>query len=159
MADEWQTVGNKKKNKKKGGKQKTEEISEPPVEEFTTFEGENIYSYEGSPPASENCTGPDAECIRFISSENHIFKVWKKCALHSGLLSNMLNGPCSGVQEDEQNEVAFDELKTDVVRKVCEYLAYKEKYREYQKTMPEFIISDDKDKVLEIFLAADYLDC
>ncbi|VDL67830.1 unnamed protein product [Nippostrongylus brasiliensis] len=59
--------------------------------------------------------------------------------------------------ENESNEVNFREIPSHVLRKVCQYFAYKVRYTSSATEIPEFNISPDM--ALELLMAANFLYC
>eukprot|EP00850_Spirogloea_muscicola_P003910 SM000016S01898 [mRNA] locus=s16:391126:391877:- [translate_table: standard] len=101
--------------------------------------------------------GGKEEWVKLISAEGFEFVVSRRAAMVSNTLHNMLSSS-GGFQETSSGEVRFPDISTPVLEKVCEYFYYKLRYSDpaNQKSMPEFKM--DPEIVLEVLMAANYLD-
>lgn len=126
--------------------------------------------------------------VRLRSSDNHIFVIPIEAACQSRMIADMLQsieamqravngdeGPSGGdsgdvlslgggTTWDDMQEIPLHDISSPVLQLVCHYLVEKESGK---NTMSEFRAlgsmdpTNEKDKqlVLELLLAADYLDC
>jgi len=91
--------------------------------------------------------------VKLISAEGHIFYIHKKCAMVSGTIKTMLSGQFA----ESRGEVRFPEIAGIILEKVIQYLYYKVRYTNSSTKVPEFKM--DPEIVLEVLMAANYLDC
>mmetsp|Transcript_35914 Transcript_35914/g.94148 ORF Transcript_35914/g.94148 Transcript_35914/m.94148 type:complete len:113 (+) Transcript_35914:83-421(+) len=92
--------------------------------------------------------------VTLVSKDGFEFIVSRKAALESGTIKNMLSGPAT-YDEDEQNEVAFREIPSHVLERVCTYFYYKMRYTNSNQEIPEFAIRPEE--ALDLLMAANFL--
>lgn len=118
--------------------------------------------------------GPDSMYLKLISSDGHEFVLRRDFAINaSSTIKNMLSGP-GQYSESQPNEIYLKDIPSHVLINVCRYFAYKAKYTKSVTDhftellllpfsssssidIPEFPI--DIHVVLELLVAADFLDC
>uniref|UniRef100_A0A2K6SPU1 Elongin-C n=1 Tax=Saimiri boliviensis boliviensis TaxID=39432 RepID=A0A2K6SPU1_SAIBB len=96
---------------------------------------------DGEEKTYGGCEGPDAMCVKLISSD--------------GTIKAMLSGP-GQFTENETNEVNFREIPSHVLSKVCMYFTYKVRYTNSSTEIPEFPIAPE---IAQLLMAANFLDC
>ena len=89
-----------------------------------------------------------------ISSDNVEFIIKREHAMVSGIVKAMLNGPYC-FTESETNVIEMKDIGSNVLEKVCHYMAYKYKYNNGQTEIPPFEI--DPDISLELLMASNFL--
>jgi len=106
--------------------------------------------------ATDDGTVPvqDGQFITLVSSDEFEFIVSRKCALESGTIKSMLSGPGAFIAGD-RNEVAFREIPSHILERVCTYFYYKVRYTNSNQEIPEFTIQPDE--ALELLMAANFL--
>ncbi|EDQ89133.1 uncharacterized protein MONBRDRAFT_32565 [Monosiga brevicollis MX1] len=95
-----------------------------------------------------------AQFVNLVSSDEHEFFVARDKAIVPDTIKNMLAGP-GEFSEKEHNEVAFREIPSHVLERVCIYLYYKKRYENHNKEVPDFHI--DPSIVLDLLMAANFL--
>ncbi|KAG4091379.1 transcription elongation factor B polypeptide 1-like protein [Neocallimastix lanati (nom. inval.)] len=95
------------------------------------------------------------DTVKLISSDGFEFIIDRKCAMISGTIKNMLSSPGQFI-ESVQNEIHFNEIRAEILEKVCEYFYYKAKYSN-SEDVPEFHIDDNI--ATELLMVAEYLEC
>lgn len=110
-------------------------------------------------PSSDAAEIPEEvaqDAVTLVSADGVEFVLSRKCAMHSGTLSNMLSIP-DRFTESVSKRVELKNLQSKILAKVCEYLKYKEKYGNESGDIPEFKVEPELS--LEVLMAADYLEC
>uniref|UniRef100_T1JF93 Elongin-C n=1 Tax=Strigamia maritima TaxID=126957 RepID=T1JF93_STRMM len=108
---------------------------------------------EGS---DDECIGSDSRCIKLMSKNDQKFIIRREHAIQSETIKAMLSGP-GMFAETQVNEVKFREIDSQILEEVCKYLAYKKKYHESDKPIPDFPIH--LGIVLDLLMAANFLAC
>lgn len=110
--------------------------------------------------ASETATATDVPLyVKLVSGDGQEFFVERECALLSGTIRAMLEGPGSGVtREEKEQTLPFRDISGPVLEKVVQYFYYKRKYQKASlaQDTPEFVI--DPKIVLELLMASNFLD-
>ncbi|KAJ1511097.1 hypothetical protein HMI54_011802 [Coelomomyces lativittatus] len=96
------------------------------------------------------------EHVRLISSDGFEFVIDRKCAMVSGTIKSMLSSP-GRFAEAQQNLIEFKDIKAIVLEKICQYLHYAVRFTNANSEIPEFKF--EPELALELFMAADFLDC
>ncbi|KAL7672541.1 hypothetical protein ACOME3_007425 [Neoechinorhynchus agilis] len=103
------------------------------------------------------CKGQNSKFVRITSKDDHEFFVDREMAMHaSTTIRNMLNVSPT-IDEDEDNVVCLDGLPSHIVADVCRYIYYNTYYTEAGIEVPDFDIGIEN--VVELLVAADFLDC
>eukprot|EP00043_Microstomoeca_roanoka_P015159 m.151358 g.151358 ORF g.151358 m.151358 type:complete len:107 (+) comp16198_c1_seq1:40-360(+) len=96
-----------------------------------------------------------SQFVSLISSDGEEFIISRDCAMLSGTIKSMLEGPGRFV-ENERNEIALREIRGTILERVCIYLYYKKRYDKSKSDLPDFDIKPEI--VLELLMAANFLD-
>lgn len=107
--------------------------------------------------------------VVLVSGEDQEFTITREAAEHSRTLRDMLQASAAvsgsaGGEEEVPPKFKLDDIPSNVLDLVCQYLAEKQSAN---NTMSEFKQlksldpknDEDRQLVLELLLAADYLDC
>eukprot|EP00729_Bicosta_minor_P000584 gene584-30143_t len=97
----------------------------------------------------------EGQFVSLVSSDDFEFIISRKCALESGTIKSMLSGPGQFVENDK-NEIAFREVPSNILERVCTYLYYRVRYTNSSQEIPEFVIPSEI--ALELLMAANFLD-
>lgn len=103
--------------------------------------------------------GDVPQYVKLVSGDGQEFFVERECALLSGTIRAMLEGPGNGVTREEQEQtLPFRDISGPVLEKVVQYFYYKRKYQKVSlaQDTPEFVI--DPKIVLELLMASNFLD-
>ncbi|OLL25376.1 Elongin-C [Neolecta irregularis DAH-3] len=100
---------------------------------------------------TQNEDGP--KYVRLVSSDNHTFIIERSAAMVSGTLKGMLAS--GNFVEGDQNVATLNNIRAELLEKVCDYLYYHVKYKEHVER-PDFDIPPHM--ALELLVAADFLD-
>ncbi|KAI8982039.1 BTB/POZ protein [Mycotypha africana] len=98
----------------------------------------------------------ESEYVRLLSSDDFEFIIHREAAMRSGTIRNMLSGPVQ-FRESVDNVITFRDIKGAILEVVCRYLYFRWKYEGSTTEIPEFKI--DTELVLEVLMAADFLEC
>ena len=99
------------------------------------------------------------EYVKLVSGDGQEFFVERECALLSGTIRAMLEGPGSAMYREQIDQtLPFRDISGPVLEKVVQYFYYK---RKYQKTSvgqdtPEFTI--EPEIALDLLMASNFLD-
>eukprot|EP01115_Flamella_aegyptia_P006006 TRINITY_DN2537_c2_g1_i1.p1 TRINITY_DN2537_c2_g1~~TRINITY_DN2537_c2_g1_i1.p1 ORF type:complete len:107 (+),score=28.34 TRINITY_DN2537_c2_g1_i1:51-371(+) len=104
---------------------------------------------------AENNEQKQQDTVKLISHEGHVFIVDRKCAMVSGTIKSMLNGP-GNFAEQALGEINFKEISAKILEKVIQYFYYKQKYTNCSTEIPEFVI--EPEVALELLMAANFLE-
>merc|ERR1711934_334219 len=105
--------------------------------------------------AAANDEVSQGQFVTLVSSDEHEFTVSRECATVAGTIRNMLSGP-GQFEEQGRNEIAFREISSHVLERICIYLYYKNRYAQQNKEIPVFKL--DPTSVLNVLMAANFLD-
>ncbi|KNE57606.1 hypothetical protein AMAG_03296 [Allomyces macrogynus ATCC 38327] len=95
--------------------------------------------------------------VRLVSADGFEFVIDRKCAMASGTIKAMLSSPAR-FAESQHNVVEFKDIKAVILEKVCQYLYYKVRFTNSSTEIPEFPLGPPH-QLLELLMAADFLDC
>merc|ERR1711871_1149949 len=95
------------------------------------------------------------EMIKLVSAEGDEFWVDKRAAMVSGTIKSMLTGPAN-FQENQQGEIKFMEISSNILEKVCQYFYFKLRYSNSTTGIPEFQI--EPSIALDLLMASNFLD-
>eukprot|EP00033_Pygsuia_biforma_P001100 GCRY01001252.1.p1 GENE.GCRY01001252.1~~GCRY01001252.1.p1 ORF type:complete len:146 (-),score=22.45 GCRY01001252.1:58-495(-) len=93
--------------------------------------------------------------VVLISADGDSFEITMEEACVSKTIKNMLTAP-GHYAETETREITLKEISSPVMKKVIEYFRFRLKYANAPE-LPEFEI--DPDIVLEVLMAANFLEC
>eukprot|EP00056_Hartaetosiga_gracilis_P019420 m.14052 g.14052 ORF g.14052 m.14052 type:complete len:105 (+) comp7684_c0_seq1:268-582(+) len=97
----------------------------------------------------------ECQFVSLISYDGHEFIISRQCAMYSGTIKSMLEGP-GRFLEGERNEIALREIEAKILEQVCIYLYFKKRYDNSKEKIPDFKI--DEEIVLPLLMAANFLD-
>ncbi|KAI6180500.1 Elongin-C [Aphelenchoides besseyi] len=100
--------------------------------------------------------GPNSSHVKLVSMNGHVFYIRRQFTAASSTLTNMINGVMP-IEEDEKNEIRFPEMTAETLKRVCHYLAYRDKYQNYIGDIPEFLIEPEMSA--DLLYAAIFMDC
>ncbi|KAI6212503.1 Elongin-C [Aphelenchoides besseyi] len=103
-------------------------------------------------------SGPNATHVKLISDDGHEFILPKDLVMISSTLRDMIAGPGQVLDEDEINEVILKDIKSHILREICNYLQYKDYYDNSDAEMPYFYVNVPEHALLMLF-AAEFLNC
>ncbi len=99
----------------------------------------------------------EQQYITLISSDGFEIVINLQAALISGTLKSMLyNNSNFKFKESLSKKIKLPEINSNLLEKICEYLYYNLKYKDFNGDVPEFDIPPEI--ALELLVAADYLD-
>ncbi|GFY70309.1 elongin-C [Trichonephila inaurata madagascariensis] len=89
------------------------------------------------------CYGPNAEYIKFISSDDHEIYIKEDYTVVSKTIKEIFQA--RGVlKEEELNRVVFDQIPSHLLVKVCQYFTFKAHFTsKCFKTVPRFKIDEN----------------
>eukprot|EP00927_Polykrikos_kofoidii_P079974 TRINITY_DN76828_c0_g1_i1.p1 TRINITY_DN76828_c0_g1~~TRINITY_DN76828_c0_g1_i1.p1 ORF type:complete len:132 (-),score=26.92 TRINITY_DN76828_c0_g1_i1:60-407(-) len=91
--------------------------------------------------------------LRIVSADGHHFYLDRRIAYECDMFKKSVEQ--EGFKEGQMNEIHLPTITGKLLEKVIEYLYYTYKYTDAKVAIPEFVIDDDL--VLDLLLAADYL--
>ena len=97
--------------------------------------------------------------VKLVSGDGQEFFVERECAMFSGTIRAMLEGPGSVMYREQiEQTLPFRDISGPVLERVIQYLYYKRKYQKASlgQDTPEFAI--DPEMVLDLLMASNFLD-
>ena len=95
--------------------------------------------------------------IKLVSSDGQEFFIDRDCAMVSGTIRSMLDGPGNSL-EQQQGEMTFRDINGNVLERAIQYFYYKTKYIDNPNAeVPEFTI--EPEIALDLLKASNFLDC
>ena len=120
-----------------------------------------------APPVGELATSAAAQNVVLVSGEGHRFTISREAAEQSRTLRDFLKGTSHMMGDDaaaSAPEIPLEEVATNVLELVCQFLNERltsnndmSEFKALQSMDPTK--ESDQQLVLELLLAADYLDC
>lgn len=100
---------------------------------------------------------PQEDHVKLVSKDDAEFLVPRACCMFSGTIRAILNNPGRWREnQDAIPTIKFDEMSTDVLEKVIEYLEFKLKWDSAPPPIPKFHV--EVNMIVPLLLASNYLD-
>ena len=104
-------------------------------------------------PSDDDCRGPNSLYVKLVSSDDQVFYALREHAITSSFIRSVLE--CPSEDGDDINEIVLEVISGPLLKKVCEYFEYRERYKDSEEP-PDF--EPALEDALDLLIAANYLD-